>query len=50
MEALEEAFKTGKIPFRYEYDIWSGIYFGVAILIITFVFTLASAITRRAIG
>jgi hypothetical protein len=50
MDALEEAFKTGKIPYRYEYDIWSGVYFGIVILIITFVFTLSSAITRRAIG
>jgi hypothetical protein len=50
MDALQQAFKTGKIPYRYEFDIWSGVYFGFVILIITFVFTLSSAIIRRAIG
>jgi hypothetical protein len=50
MDALEQALRTGQIPFRYQYDTWSGIYFAVAIVLIIFVFTIAAAITQKAIG
>ena len=50
MDALEQAIRTGQIPYRYQYDIWSGVYFGTAILVIIFVFTIASALTRKALG
>lgn len=42
--------KSGKIPYRYEYDTQSAIYFGLAVLTIVFVFTIAQVITRKLIG
>jgi hypothetical protein len=46
-EALEQAIKTGKIPYRYEYDIWSGLYFGLAILFVIFLYAAAQAVTQK---
>jgi hypothetical protein len=50
MDAFEDAIRTGRIPYTYTYDVWSGLYFGAAIMFIAFVFALSQAITRRAIG
>lgn len=41
---------AGKIPYRYEADRASALYFGVAVLVIIFVFSIVQAITRRYIG
>lgn len=38
---------TGKIPYRYEADTASALYFGLAVLVIIFVFAIAQALTRR---
>lgn len=46
-DAIEQAIKTGKFPYRYEYDILSGIYFGVAVMFVIFVFALANNITKN---
>lgn len=50
MDGLEEAIRTGRIPYTYTYDVWSGAYFGAAVLAIIFTFTLVSALTRKAVG
>ncbi|MBK8968634.1 MAG: hypothetical protein R3D58_07030 [Saprospiraceae bacterium] len=42
--------KTGKVPYRYEYDTASAVYFGLAVLAVILVFTIAQAITRKLIG
>lgn len=41
---------TGKIPYRYEADTASALYFGVAVLVVIFVYAVAQALTRRFIG
>jgi hypothetical protein len=46
-EAIQEAIKTGKFPYRYEYDTMSGVYFGAAVLFVIFVFALANNITKN---
>ena len=38
---------SGNIPYRYEADRASALYFGAAVLVIIFAFTVAQAITRR---
>lgn len=42
--------RTGRVPYRYEYDAASALYFGLAVLAIIFVFNLVQAFTRRLIG
>lgn len=46
-DAIQEAIKTGKFPYRYEYDVVSGVYFGVAILFVIFVFALSNNVTKK---
>ncbi len=50
MDGLEEALRTGKIPYTYTYDLWSGVYFGLAVLAVVVTYALAQSLTRRAIG
>jgi hypothetical protein len=46
-EALQEAFKTGKVPYRYEFDVMSGVYFGLAIILVIVVHAAAISITQK---
>lgn len=42
--------KSGKIPYRYEYDTESALYFGLAILVVIFAFAIAQSVTNKIIG
>lgn len=42
--------KSGKIPYRYDYDKESGLYFGLAILAVIFIYALAQSLTARLVG
>ena len=41
---------SGQIPYRYETDTESALYFGLLILLIVFVYAIAEGLTRRFIG
>lgn len=49
LQVLEiiERIKTGKIPYRYEFDVQSGIYFALAIVAVIFIYAFAQAATSR---
>lgn len=49
-EELMQALRTGKIPYRYEYDTASALYFAGAIVAVAFVYALAQAVTRKLVG
>ena len=38
---------SGKVPYRYEADTESALYFGLTVLVIIFTYAIAQAITRR---
>ncbi|MBL7798016.1 MAG: hypothetical protein JNJ90_16105 [Saprospiraceae bacterium] len=40
----------GKLPYRYEADTKSALYFGLLILVIVFLYAIAEGLTRRFIG
>ena len=41
---------SGKVPYRYEADTASALYFGFVILLIVFIYAIAEGLTRRFIG
>lgn len=41
---------SGKVPYRYEADTASTLYFGLAVLVIVFLYAIAEAVTRKYIG
>ena len=41
---------SGKVPYRYESDTASALYFGLAVLVIVFLYAIAEAVTRKYIG
>ena len=41
---------SGKVPYRYEADKASALYFGFVILLIVFIYAIAEGLTRRFIG
>ena len=41
---------SGKVPYRYETDTASLVYFGLLILVIVFLYAIAEGLTRRFIG
>lgn len=45
-----EKLKSGKIPYRYEVDKMSALYFGLTIMAIIFVYAFAKAFTARLVG
>lgn len=45
-----EKLRSGKLPYRYDYNKQSGLYFGLAILAVIFVYALAQSITARLVG
>lgn len=49
-EQLLQILQTGKIPYRYEYDKASALYFAAAIVAVALVFSLAQGFTRRFVG
>lgn len=49
-EALKNLVETGTIPYRYEYDSKSGLYFGLAILAVIFVYAITFLVTKKIIG
>ena len=49
-EELLQMLSSGKIPYRYEYDKASAMYFAAAIVAVALVFSLAQGFTRRFIG
>jgi len=40
----------GQVPYRYEADTESLVYFGLLILVIVFLYAIAEGLTRRFIG
>jgi len=42
--------QNGKLDYKMEYDVQSGIYFGLMILAIIFVYALFQALTRSLVG
>lgn len=42
--------RTGTVPYRYEFDAESALYFGLAVLAIIFIFNLVQALTYRLVG
>lgn len=38
---------SGKVPYRYEADTASALYFGCVILLIVFIYAIAEGLTRR---
>ena len=49
-EELLQVIRTGKVPYRYEYDTASALYFAGAIVAVAFVYARAQSITRRLVG
>jgi hypothetical protein len=41
---------SGQVPYRYETDTESALYFGLAVLVIVFLYAIAEALTRKYIG
>ncbi|MCK6692132.1 MAG: hypothetical protein L6Q97_08520 [Thermoanaerobaculia bacterium] len=41
---------SGQVPYRYEADTASALYFGLLILLIVFAYAIAEGLTRRFIG
>ena len=41
---------SGKVPYRYEADTKSALYFGLAVLLLVFAYAIAEGLTRRFIG
>lgn len=49
-EQVLQLIQTGKIPYRYEADPKTGLYFGLLVLVVVVVFAFAQSITRRLVG
>ena len=41
---------SGQVPYRYETDTETALYFGLLILVIVFAYAIAEGLTRRFIG
>ena len=41
---------SGQVPYRYEADTKSALYFGLAVLLIVFAYAIAEGLSRRFIG
>lgn len=49
-EQVLQMIQSGTVPYKYEVDPKTGLYFGLAVLAVIFVFALSQSITRRLVG